>query len=59
MACLAITLGRVNYQALVSDQFVRGCVVPAVADYASDTAVDIFDKFSIVHEDLLPYLQRR
>jgi len=49
----------VSDQTLMSDQLVRCRAVAAVTDNTAHLAVDILDKFSIVHEDLLPYLQRR
>ena len=59
VAGIAIPLGGVGYQLLVSDCFIRGATVAAVTYNTAHRAVDILDKFSIIYEDLLPYLQRR
>ena len=52
-------LGWVGNQAFMGEFLVLQSAIAAVADNATNLAMGAFDKTSILHEDLFPYLQRR
>jgi len=59
MAGVAITLGRVGYQSHVGDFFISITAITTVTNNTADLTMGAQDEFSILQEDLLPYLQRR
>lgn len=50
---------RVAYQVYMSEGFLLLLVITTMAERTTEFSVSAFRKFSILQEDLFPYLQRR
>ena len=59
MAGITISVRWISYHFKMSSFLTLASTITTVTDYTSYFTVYILDKFITVHEDLLPYLQRR